>query len=322
MNNEIKACFSKQVISLCARCHGFTLGDLTLLGSWQNFVYSGKKNGMEYILRITHSSHRSEQQIQDELDFILYVTRNGLNASIPLPSLEGRLIETITQGKDQFFAVCFKKAIGKAWEFTESSIYQIGVMTGLLHALSRQYKKDVRYHWYDNGYILEHKLYIPEKYKQVIENAAVLMGEIKDLPVNRRNYGLVHGDLHGNNYFVDDNGIITIFDFDECQLDWYADDIVIQLFYYTYVFENVYDRADFFLKHFLRGYRQHSDIAKEDVELMPWLFRLRELIVFTGACRGFNIDKLDPYTQRFVDRLSLMGRPLYIDVEKLNFDQK
>ena len=270
-------------------------------------------------MRITHYSHRSFQQIQDELDFILYLHDNGLSVSIPMLSPNDRYTECIEHDSNKFYIVCFEKAYGKPWIFTENSINKIGEMTGLLHALSRQYSRNVRYQWLENGYLHESKLYIPGKYKIVLDNAAALMEDIKKLPITNTNYGLVHGDMHGNNYFVDDDEQITLFDFDECQLDWYADDIVVQLFYYTYVFEDVYERANYFLAHFMKGYRKHSDITMEDIETMPLLFRMRELIVFTGACRGLDINNLDEYTQKFVNRLSFMNNPLYIDVHKLHF---
>jgi len=314
MNHKIKACFTEQVISQCAKYYNLSLSDLEILGCWQNFVY-GYENG---IIRITHHSHRSFRQIQEELDFILYLHNNGLSVSVPILSPNNKYIECVEQDDDKFYIVCFERAYGKTWIFTDESIYKIGEMTGLLHTLSRQYSKNVRHHWYNNGYLLEHKLYISDKYKMVIDNAAVLIEDIKKLPVTSYNYGLVHGDINGNNYLVDNNGEIKLFDFDECQLDWYADDIVIQLFYYTYVFEDVYERANYFLTHFMKGYRKYSDITKNDIEIMPLLFRMRELIVFTGACRGFN-NNWDEYTQRFVNRLSLMNNPLYIDVNKLRF---
>lgn len=184
MDSKVKAQFKRQVISACAKNYGVEFRELTFLGAWQNFVYGYKKIGRQYIMRVTHHLHRSLENIRDELDFVLYLGRNGVSVSIPILSANNQHIECI-----------------------------------------------------------RHK-----------EN--------------------------------------------------------------TYVFD-VYDRAGYFLKHFMKGYRIHNDLSKEDIEMMPLLLQMRELIVFTGACRGFDMNKLDAYTQRFVDRLSLMNNPLFLDVKKL-----
>ena len=317
MDNNIKACFTDQVISLCAKNYNISFYNLEPLGDWQNMVFGYKKDGKSYIMRITHETHRSRELIQEELDFIIYLNKNGVNASTPILSDCGNYIESVTLNGSVFHTVCFIRAIGQEWIFNQDSIFKIGEMTGLIHSLSKQYTRDVRYHWFDNGYLKEHKIYIPEKYSLVIENTEKLVKQMHQLPKSDRNFGLIHGDINGRNYLVNNECEITLFDFDECQLDWYVDDIVIQLFYYTYVFEDVYERASFFMSNFIKGYRKYYEFTKSDIEIMPLLFQMRELIVFTGACRGLDMENLDTYTQRFVDRLSLMGNPLYIDISKV-----
>lgn len=77
MNNRIKACFTEQVVSKYTKCHKLFLSDLTLLGNWQSFVYRYGSKAKHGIMGITHYSHRSFQQIQDEIDFILYLHDNS-----------------------------------------------------------------------------------------------------------------------------------------------------------------------------------------------------------------------------------------------------
>lgn len=317
MHENIKTRFTPDVIAACAARFGACAEGLEPLGLWQNAVFGFEREGCRRILRISHDSHRTQKLISEELDFIRYLSANGVCASLPVPSLTGNEIETVRTETDAFHAVCFERASGREWEFSEQSVFAIGETTGLIRRLSREYKRDVRYHWYDNGYLRERNLYLPEAYASVAESAEKLLARLRKLPRERESYGLVHGDINGRNYLVDDENRVTLFDFDECQLDWYADDVAIQLFYYTYVFEDVYERAEFFLKNFLRGYRRHAELTRADVEIMPLLLQMRELIVFTGMCRGLDFETLSPYARRFVERLSLMGRPLYLDIDRL-----
>lgn len=317
MYQDMKSRFTQEAVSLAAACFGVGAEELEPLGFWQNAVFGFEKDGEKRILRVAHDSHRGEKLIADEIDFLLYLSEHGARVSPPLPSPSGRYVESIRMGGDIFHAACFRRAFGREWEFSEKSTEAIGEATGLIHSLSRRYGRPARYHWFDNGYIKARALYIPQRYGPVLENARKLLREIHALPRTEEDYGLIHGDINGRNYLVGDDDEVTLFDFDECQMDWYANDVAIQLFYYTYVFEDVAERAEFFLQNFLRGYRKHAELTAADFDRLPLFLRLRELIVFTGVCRGLDLENLNPYTRRFVDRLSLMGKPLYLDVEKI-----
>ena len=48
--------------------------------------------------------------------------------------------------------------------------------------------------------------------------------KVKAVPEDPRWFGMIHGDFHSNNYFVDGNNI-WIFDFDECNYGYFMYDI-------------------------------------------------------------------------------------------------
>ena len=47
--------------------------EIKKLGDFENYVFETYKNGQPYILRITHSSHRSKNEILSELDWMRHL---------------------------------------------------------------------------------------------------------------------------------------------------------------------------------------------------------------------------------------------------------
>ncbi len=75
------------------------MSTLNLIGGFQNYVYEYKGKDKSYILRLTHSSHRSENLIKGELHWISYLISNGISASKPIYSIPGNLTGKIPIGK-------------------------------------------------------------------------------------------------------------------------------------------------------------------------------------------------------------------------------
>ncbi|WP_096434991.1 hypothetical protein [Alteribacter populi] len=64
----------------------FQLTNLTRLGSFENYVFEGVKIDTPYILRYTHSNHRSIAEIESELDWIHFLKIQGANVCSAHPS--------------------------------------------------------------------------------------------------------------------------------------------------------------------------------------------------------------------------------------------
>lgn len=112
MEKEIQALLNKEIIKEAADRFGVDIDEVKLIGGFQNFIYEYKKQGNPYILRLTHSSHRSENLIKGELDFIKYLSNNGVSASRPIYSRYNLLTEKVDAGKSYFIVTSFEKAVG------------------------------------------------------------------------------------------------------------------------------------------------------------------------------------------------------------------
>ncbi len=82
LDREIEKLFNNQILGEAARKFNIDMSTLNLIGGFQNYVYEYKKQEKSYILRFTHSSHRSDNLIKGELDWVLYLINNGVSAHL------------------------------------------------------------------------------------------------------------------------------------------------------------------------------------------------------------------------------------------------
>ncbi|WP_282937000.1 phosphotransferase [Paenibacillus sp. RC67] len=317
MEQEIKALFNEQIIKTGAVQFGVEMENLTFIGAWQNFIYEYEKDEACYILRFTPSSHRSKDQITGELDWILYLAKNGISVSKPIRSTQGKYTELI-YGEDTYFTVAsFVKAEGNKLGYPEclhdNQLYQeLGRMTGKMHALSKSYKPQSestrRHDWTHNYYLQNMRRFVPLEQSLVHESSDKLIKRIKDtLSKSDHCYGLIHGDIGVGNFVVN-NGDITLFDFDEAQYSWFIEDIAIQLYYLVYVYggeegkDKRVEQAHRFMSYFLRGYTQYNTFEEEWLKLIPLFLQLREIIVYTGMYRSSDLTKLNPWARDYLSQ--------------------
>jgi Ser/Thr protein kinase RdoA (MazF antagonist) len=94
-----------------ASMFGVSMEALTKVGGSMNFVFEYIKNDKPYILRFTPSRHRNLNLVKGELDWLLFLDRNGLSVSTPVESLSGKLVEEINSNNSLFMITSFIKAM-------------------------------------------------------------------------------------------------------------------------------------------------------------------------------------------------------------------
>lgn len=305
MENAIKEIFNDELLAIIATKYGIDSKELIYIGGFQNFVYEYQLGGMSFILRFTPSTHRSVNTVKAELEWILYLARNGVSVSIPIYSINGEMTEVIEAQGMYFTAVSFKKAQGRKIDYPEclrdNALYEkLGQVTGRIHALSMLYQPSndsVRRHDWSRNYYLENIDFLPASHTRVRDSYYSLMDKINQLPKDEASYGLIHGDIGVGNFLVNEQGILTLFDFDEAQYSWFVEDIAIQLYYLVYVYggedgrESREEQAARFMKYFMRGYRLENTLDDYWLSQIPLFLQLRELIVYIGAFRNFDGDE-------------------------------
>jgi len=301
MDQQIIARFSDTILHEAMHRYGIAKDQIKPLDAFESFIYEFGREGEDFILRIGHSFRKSEAFIQGEVDWINYLARGGVSVARAIPSENGNLVEVIDDAQGgQFLVTSFIKAQGQQpWVagWTSARYENYGRLVGKMHALAVDYQPVPawrRPEWNDVSMNFI-ELYLPESEVIARQEYISLMEHIHALPKDRTSYGLVHQDAHQNNFFMDADGTLTLFDFDDCAYSWFINDIAIVLFYISMDAEELgfKDPASFaheFMTHFLRGYRQAYTLSPVWLKEIPSFLKLRELELYAVVHRDFQID--------------------------------
>src|SRR5918993_2424366 len=82
-----------------------------------NYVYSFRASGRKLYLRLTSHLHRTQEQIEAELDFVSFLHQSGINVSPPVVSVNGRTVEVTGDENEPFSACVFEEAKGEIFFF-------------------------------------------------------------------------------------------------------------------------------------------------------------------------------------------------------------
>ncbi|WP_018759979.1 phosphotransferase enzyme family protein [Paenibacillus terrigena] len=331
MNQEMRVRFTDEVRTKAANLYDVSTAGLNLLGNHQSYVYGYEKGGNEYILRISHSSHRSVNQIEAELNWIEYLAENGVAVSRPVHSYAGSRIETLEINQDKFIVVAYNKAAGNPWSDAISQNEEfklLGKLTGNMHSLTKRYEplttQPKRFLWYENDYLQAFTQNVPAASPLIVDNFQRLIKKIHLLPKCSESFGLIHGDFCFGNYSVKADGTITVFDFDECQYGWFVQDIAVNLFYGIAVPSDDEDATSFvqrYLTYFLEGYLEENTIDHRLLLKQLAIFLdLRQAVLYSSLHRNGHIENLDPWSKTFLERAekNMLHERSFIDIEMLN----
>lgn len=324
MEQQIRDRYSTTVLHEAMRRYGIGDGQIRPLDAFESFIYEFECGPDAYILRLSHSLRRSKALIQGEVDWINYLAAGGVSAARAVLSQDGELVESIADGQGgHFLATAFVKAQGQPpWDLWSPALYRsYGQVLGSMHALAQRYQPAEpawrRPAWDDD--IMEFvERYLPASEAAAKQRYRAVCDHLRTLPRDAASYGLIHQDAHGSNFFVDQAGAITLFDFDECAYSWYVNDIAIVLFY------TVMDADDWpaftqeFMTHFLQGYGQAHRLDARWLQEIPHFLKAREIELYAVAHRDFDVDNIeDEWMARFMrDRKHRIEH----DVPTIDFD--
>ncbi len=309
MDRRIRDLYNDSILEEALARYDVARDEIQLLDGFENFIYGYRKDGGRYVLRISHSLHRTSDATQGELEWLNYLVDGGVPAARAVFSERGNLVEPIPVEDGSYFtAVSFEWALGDhptREDWRSGLPVQLGQILGRMHALSKDFEpSDPRFRrhtWYEDArgfveeYLLPAETVIIDKYNQLVDY-------LYTLPQGRDAYGLIHVDAHGGNFFVHE-GQITLFDFDDCQYSWFANDIAMALFYaisHDCVSEEDLAWARRFLRELMEGYRRENTIDARWLGGIPHFLKLREIDLYAAIHRSLDLDDLDPWCASFM----------------------
>ena len=282
-------------------------------GGRNRIIIVSKNEDKQYILRISDLGDRNEKDYLAETEYVHYLAENGAPVADVIPSVNGRLVESMEAEGKTVYVSLFAYAKGmllvdNGYRYREGAsldeyFYNTGKALGAIHRLSKEYEPvHPRQDYFDKYNMTYLNQLIPEEYSELKAAIERRLDEFRALPKNKDIYGLVHFDYSDGNYHVDMNtGEITVFDFDNCMNCWYMFDLAnLWLHNEGWTWQEADPGKKFELmqqcfEYQLQGYKTETDIPEEMLEKLPLFIDmvLIENIVDEFECAIREGEELD-----------------------------
>jgi len=298
------------VLDLGAKRFGQGSYSLQLLGGFdQNvFEYVGEDRH-RFVIKFLDAAKYRKASIIRELTWMAYLSEQGLNLAESIRSTQDLLIEEVTHDSKRYYVIAFTKAPGSpltdlAADYTMSKQWGRGM--GRMHKLG---KKD------SNIASLVHRMAFPQWNDHVMFTDAFpeaageqvhtqwkkYLKELDSFPQDQEGYGIVHNDLHHNNFHVHD-GKIIFFDFGDVSYHWFAYDIAIAIYHAVQTVPES-RKAEFvarFFDSFLSGYLQENTLSEEWIQRIPLFIDFRHIYSFVYFTKFVNWNEMNEHTRNYL----------------------
>ncbi len=287
----------------------------------RNDIYICSRGGeKKYVLRISATGDRTEEDYLAETEFVHYLAEGGALVADVIPSKSGRLVERIASenatDKAVAFVSLFEFAKGmllsdNGYRYREGAplteyFYNTGKTLGAIHRLAKSFTPKHRRADYFDKFNMDYiGQLIPDEYAELKAAIADRIRQFRELPRTSDNYGLVHFDFCDGNYHVDmSNGDVTAFDFDNCCYCWYMFDLAhlwthgIGWFQHESDVNRRKEGMDWYFSYILDGYRSETPVSEEELSKLPLYIDMTiiESIVDEFECaarEGEDVDSED-----------------------------
>lgn len=314
MEKAVRELFSNSILEKAAHAYSIDRSAIELLNGFESFIFRVHRKGQGLILRIGHASRRTADLVQGEAEFLNHLYQGGLSVPRVIPSDHGCLVEQIpARDGTIFLATLFTHAPGHPPlpnQWGADLFSNMGAFMGQLHQLSKGFHpSEPHFTRYDIEHDFAEMMAIGQKSlppgdQPILDAYQDVIDTILHLPKDPAGYGLCHVDFHRGNFFLTDDGKITLFDFDDCQYAWFIYDIAMALFYAISpdctTPENLAE-ARRLLSHFWQGYQKENDLDGEWLKSIPLFLRLREIDLYFVIHRSMDMDNLDSWCSRYME---------------------
>jgi Ser/Thr protein kinase RdoA (MazF antagonist) len=284
---------SESLLAQGASLFGTQPSALQSLGGIDGAVYAYQRDGAGFILKFVPTPPDRVPLARAKWDFADYLARNGVSVARPVPSSDGQLIEILEKDGTSYVVFASEQAPGQHADWRQGKeandrVFEAwGRVLGRMHALTKSYAGGDAF----GGWEQEHASFADWCQEEDVRAKWMALGDyLQTLPQCPDCYGLLHNDLHPNNFFVhvvDDQPQITVIDFDVCNRHWFATDIATSMYplavrwvrspdkrvsHRAFV-QNGYDR-------FMAGYTSENEIDSAWRERMPHFLKYRQILLY------------------------------------------
>jgi amicoumacin kinase len=250
---------------------------IQLSGGYQNQVFYLEQVGK--IERI--SLNKTKEMILEELDWMDFLYKRGV--ALPKPAID---VELSGEQVKTYFEYIEGEPVSVTNDshWNTSNFEEFGRILGRMHSLSKVYHLEVKHRptWTEeNPDVFKLRVQVNRELQTIYDS---LLQELCTYEKNADTFGLIHNDFHQGNLIMAKDGTITVIDFDDCALNWFAQDIAV-FFYHAYWQQESFigNRESFcreFLNHFFTGYQEENLLKEETIKQIPIFLKLREIFLY------------------------------------------
>lgn len=264
------------ILQSAEACGFVPTGEMHQLNSYENRVFEIKlENQKSIIAKFFRPGRWSKKTIQDEHEFCLDLTQDGLSVGQPYFYKNESVFEA------QGIYYCFyEKVRGRMMqEILLHQFERLGSLTAQLHNTGEKkeaFNRNLFGPSADQKWNLLDQLdqvVAPEVRPDYMELAEHVFMTLDD-QLDPSMYLRIHGDLHRGNLLDNGQNDITIVDFDD-----FINGPAIQDFWMIFPDQNFTDTDEFHL--FLKGYESLRHFPQEQLQLVPYL-RSYRVICYAG----------------------------------------
>lgn len=254
-----------------------------------NAIYPFKINDKVHFLRFAPASEKSLDNVYAELEFLDYLRSMDYPCVGAVSSIGGNKLEVKETPWGEYYASVFKGVPGIPIDEADSDehmIFGYGKSLGKLHRFSSEYspKTYKRWSWNDViDWICEVLSDFPDE-KLACKEAIMLKEYLSNLPVTKKNFGLVHYDFETDNVFYDkESESFYPIDFDDAMYHWFVTDIDQAI---DSMREHIdKDRYEHSVECFIDGYRSEFEVSDDMLSIMPVFRRFANLYGYARILR-------------------------------------
>ena len=293
-----------------------------------NHTYFISNATEKYVVRLYCHNWRSKNEIIEELDLLKVLKDDNLPISYPISDKNEELIQEINAPEGIRYVVLFSFAKGEKVRFiTNENCFTVGSIMAKIHNVTAN-KKINRVN-YSSDILLEQsynylKLFFSEELNEMKflkETGLEIAKVFAENSLSENQKGIVHLDIWYDNFSINKENEITIFDFDNCG----NGSLVLDIGYFCkqlFFIEQDKNQYESKAKSFIDGYQQFRPLSEQEIKLIPEAGASIFMFYLGVQAQRFdwsNIFLTENYLKMFVGRIKNWLD--YYKNNKINCDQ-
>ena len=277
-----------------------------------NHTYFISNSNEKYVVRVYCHNWRSKNEIIEELELLKVLKDNNLPISYPISDKNEELIQEINAPEGIRYVVLFSFAKGEKVRFiTDENCFTVGSIMAKIHNVTAN-KKINRVN-YSSDILLEQsynylKSFFSEDLSEMkfLKETGLEIAKVfaeNNLAENQK--GIVHLDIWYDNFSINKENEITIFDFDNCG----NGSLILDIGYFCkqlFFIEQDKNQYESKVKSFIDGYKQFRPLSEQEIKLIPEAGASIFIFYLGVQAQRFdwsNIFLTENYLKMFVGRI-------------------